>query len=60
MFFYSYRKASIGFNLLALLAGNKPNIIPINAEKIKLPIATLSDTEGVILSYALAINIVPP
>ena len=34
-FFYSYRSASIGFNLEALFAGKIPKIMPTKAEKIK-------------------------
>lgn len=35
IFFYSYLKASIGFNFAAFRAGKNPNAIPINAEKPK-------------------------
>ena len=33
--FYSYLKASIGFNLAAFLAGKYPKIIPIKVENTK-------------------------
>ena len=41
----------IGSSLLALFAGKIPKTIPIKAEKRRLPIATLNEIDGFIISH---------